>query len=238
MKEMFKHAFDNIHASRDLVVKTKSNVMDAMVRPRHHSGHTKWILVCSLIILLSGIGYWLWFIPVVTISVDINPSIELSINRLDRVIDVKAYNTDGQTIIDTLDIKYDTYTQALNELMDDATIQSLMENDGIANITVVGNDANHCQHMVNTITTTVDCGGPMHCQHGSSSSLSNAHHHGMSYGRYALYQLLLEYYPNLTSDEVNNMSVAEIMELLSDAGYDGFTNASNGYGHHHRYGRQ
>ena len=232
MKEIFRQTFDNIHASNVLITNTKSNVMKAMERPQHKYGHTKLILGLTTVLLLFGFGYWLWFIPVVTISVDINPSIELSINRLDRVIDVVAYNDDGQTIIDTVDLKYETYTEALNALMDDPTIAELMDDDGIANIMVVGNDYNHCQHMVDTINTSVNSNGTMHCRHGSTNALSNAHHCGMSYGRYALYQLLLEYDVDITVDQINNMSMVEIMDLLDQAGYDGSTIEYGGHGHH------
>lgn len=237
MKEIFKQTFDDIHASDMLITKTKSNVMKMMERPKHTYGHTKLILGLTTVLLLFGFGYWLWFIPVVTISVDINPSIELSINRLDRVIDVVAFNEDGQTIIDTVDLKYETYTDALNALMDDPTITVLMDDDGIANIMVVGNDKDHCQHMVDTINTSLNSNGTMHCRHGSSTALSNAHHFGMSYGRYALYQLLMEYGVDITVDQINTMSMVEIMDLLDQAGYAGSSIEYDNYGHgHHGYG--
>ena len=232
MKDIFKETFDNIHATDLLVNTTKTRVLNKMVQPKHTYGHAKLILGLTMVLLVCGLGYWLWFIPVVTISVDINPSIELSINRLDRVIDVVAYNNDGQTIIDTLDLKYETYTQALNELMDDELIFNIMNDGGLANITVVGNDSNHCQHMVDTINTTVNTGGTMMTYHGSTRALSNAHHHGMSYGRYGLYQLLIEYGVDITIDQINDMSMVEIMDLLEQGGYDGSTNISNGQGHH------
>ena len=234
MKQMFENTFSSMHASYDLVAKTKSSVMQRMEKPQKKSfGLTKLMMGLTIMMVLIGGGYWLYFIPVVTISVDINPSIELSINRLDRVIDVKAYNSDGQTIVDTLDIQYQSYTDALNTLMDDPTIASLLSNDGIANITVVGNDSDHCLKMVETINTTVQCEGKMQCHHGDQQILQGAHDCGMSYGRYALYQLLLEYYPNLTIEEVNAMSMCQIRDMLQDVGVD---MDISGYGHGYNHG--
>ena len=48
-------------------------------------------------------GTWLYFTPTMEISVDINPSIELGVNRFDRVISVDGYNEDGQALAQLLD---------------------------------------------------------------------------------------------------------------------------------------
>ena len=235
MKQLFEKTFSDMHASFDLVAKTKLNVMEKMEKPKKKSfGLTQFTMVLTMMVIMVGIGYWFYFIPVVTISVDINPSIELSINRVDRVIDVKAYNADGQAIVDTLDIENQSYTDALNTLMDDPTIASLLSNDGFANITVVGNDSNHCQKMVQTITTTVQCDGTMHCHHGNQQALQGAHDCGMSYGRYAMYQRLLEVDPDLTIDQVNAMSMREIRQMLQENGIDpDFSGYGHGnHGHH------
>nr|WP_314466448.1 anti-sigma factor domain-containing protein [uncultured Clostridium sp.] len=58
---------------------------------------------CAAIMLFStGAGVWAYAAPYSYVSLDVNPSIEYTLNRLDRVIKVKAVNDDGQAILDEL----------------------------------------------------------------------------------------------------------------------------------------
>ena len=51
-------------------------------------------------------GYFLYFIPVSSISVDVNPSIELGINRFDKVVTVDTFNNDGYHIMSSLNVRF------------------------------------------------------------------------------------------------------------------------------------
>ena len=69
-------------------------------------------LACLLLML--GVGFWqLWRTPVSYISIDINPSIELALNRLDRVVAVTAYNEDGAAVAQGLSLENRPYQQAM-----------------------------------------------------------------------------------------------------------------------------
>ena len=55
------------------------------------------LLAClALVVALLGGGGWLWFTPTASVSVDINPSLELRLNRFSRVVAVEGANADGQ----------------------------------------------------------------------------------------------------------------------------------------------
>ena len=49
------------------------------------------IIACFIFLLFSFSGYGLYFTKTSIISIDINPSIELNINRFDRVISINKY---------------------------------------------------------------------------------------------------------------------------------------------------
>src|SRR5699024_12320720 len=55
--------------------------------------------IACLFLLFFG-GRWLFFTPTATISMDINPSIELNVNRFNQVIGVQSYNDDGEKLLD------------------------------------------------------------------------------------------------------------------------------------------
>ncbi len=47
---------------------------------------------------------WAYFTPYSYVSIDINPSFEFSINRFDRVLNVKAMNYDGEKVTDEIGV--------------------------------------------------------------------------------------------------------------------------------------
>ena len=51
-----------------------------------------------------GTGIYLWATPVQYINIDINPSVELMINRFDRIIKVKSLNDDGRRIAESISV--------------------------------------------------------------------------------------------------------------------------------------
>ena len=113
MYDRIKEAFDQVTASEELKSQTKAYLAQKSRRPRLVIPAA----IVAVFLLLCG-GYYLYFIPTATISIDINPSLELSINRFDRVISVEGYNSDGKMLADTLDIRFMNYQDAITELME------------------------------------------------------------------------------------------------------------------------
>lgn len=55
--------------------------------------------------IILSVGTWAYASPYLYISVDVNPSIEYTVNRFDRVLTVKAVNDDGEEMIDIIALK-------------------------------------------------------------------------------------------------------------------------------------
>nr|MCR5387906.1 hypothetical protein [Lachnospiraceae bacterium] len=72
----------------------------------------------ALVLVIGGAAYGnaLWNSPVSYVSLDINPSIEYSLNALDRVIEVEGVNDDGVAIAESLgnEIKNKEITDAIS----------------------------------------------------------------------------------------------------------------------------
>lgn len=71
-------------------------------------------------------GSWLYFTPTAAISIDINPSIELEVNRFGRVLSVTGYNDDGRVLADSLPIKHLGYADAAEQVQD-MTMRQIMD---------------------------------------------------------------------------------------------------------------
>ncbi len=76
----------------------------------------------AALILTCGVGAWAYSAPYSYVSLDVNPSIEYTLNRFERVIDVKAVNDDGQVILDEINI--DGLT---NQSIEDAIISTVKQ---------------------------------------------------------------------------------------------------------------
>ncbi|MBE5848776.1 MAG: anti-sigma factor domain-containing protein [Lachnospiraceae bacterium] len=59
----------------------------------------------AALVITGGIGGYTYYTPYGTVSLDVNPSIEYTINRFDRVLDVTGINDDGDDILFELDTK-------------------------------------------------------------------------------------------------------------------------------------
>lgn len=75
------------------------------------------------------IGAFAYFTPTDYVSLDVNPSVEYSINRFDRILDVKAVNDDGEEILSDLDLNNMTIEEAVKETLDKLMMEGYLTDD-------------------------------------------------------------------------------------------------------------
>lgn len=171
--------------------------------------------IVAVFLLLCG-GYYLYFIPTATISIDINPSLELSINRFDRVISVNGYNSDGDALADSLDIRFMNCQDAVSELLENENVTDLLSQDEMMAITVGGSNDGQCSRILENVQTcTKSHEESTHCYTATDDETHEAHNMGLSCGRYKAYQELQTLDPDITPEEVNEMSMKEIYDRIA-----------------------
>src|SRR5699024_6827501 len=146
-KEKLKASLDQIHAEESLKTSTKKYLFEKVYfkEKKRSSPLRKFAAaaVCSLAVFIGG-GSWLFFTPTAFISVDVNPSLELGINRFDRIVSVTGYNEDGKALADSLDLKYMDYSDALESLLADQEMEVYLSDNADVVLTVAGNsDSKH-----------------------------------------------------------------------------------------------
>lgn len=236
-------AFDSVHASEELKERTKRAVMQRAVRggerPRRRVKRGVAYAICvAAVLCIVFLGANLYLTPTSTISIDINPSIEMDVNRFDRVIDVRGRNEDGVALASTLDVVNETYEDAVYELLESETVSSALSSDGLLSIAVIQSDAAQGEEIASFINSCTQNRGNVECYCMDVEDVSEAHSLGLSYGRYRYYLLLHEYDPSITPEQVNSMSMREIRALLDElgGGNDGNLTTHDGCGmsgHHH-----
>jgi hypothetical protein len=141
-------AFDPIHAEDDLKTNTLCYLRKEIGKrstPPVKAPAARWLragryvaMTASLaVVLLIGIfSYGLYFTPSAYIDVDVNPSIELTLNRFGRVVDSYAYNRDGDAILAMVRLTHMDYKEAIDRLFTTMTDQGYNSNDSYISVTL------------------------------------------------------------------------------------------------------
>lgn len=91
-----------------------------------------------LILAMLSSGVYAYYTPYSYVSVDINPSLELYINRFDKVIGVHAFNEDAQKVIQaTKSIKNKNVDAALEQILDSAADAGYLKSNAENSVMIV-----------------------------------------------------------------------------------------------------
>jgi len=77
-----------------------------------------WAASAAAAIVLVSVAAWAYLTPYTYVSLDVNPSIEYSVNRFNRVLSAVAVNGDGTEILQNLDLNNKTIDEAIKDTVD------------------------------------------------------------------------------------------------------------------------
>lgn len=225
-------AFDSIHAGQDLKGKTTSYLSRASGRRKSGVVRYAAAAACLLFVLLGGMGYQFYMTPVAAISIDVNPSMEWEVNRLDRVVSVICYNQEAEDVAAKLRLKHRKYDDAINELLTSSEMSVyLAENDEVS-ISVAAEDEARSIRIQDRVA---ECAGRhcsnVSCHGGTESDRQAANEAGVSLGKYEAFLALRELNPAITLEEVSGLCMCEIQNLIREYGGQDAETDQTGSGH-------
>ena len=249
MNNAFRALFGPIRAEQDLKERTRLFLAKKTANYAGASAVRRRYSVCAaacacLLLLLLG-GGRLYFTPTAEISMEINPSIELSVNRFNRVIAVTAFNEDGQALASTLDVKHMDYARAVEQVLRHGSIAALLSGGEVMTITVVGQDGRQSAELLSGVETCAAGQSNIDCYSARPEEAAAAHEAGLSCGKYRAFLELQRLDPSITPEAVRGMTMREIREMIdclsSNGGNDapqpgGWGNGHYGYGGGHGAG--
>ena len=158
MEHELRSAFDKIHADDALKTRT-ARYLNAEIKKHDHAGarpRFRLAAVCAVILLFvlaGGYSYNLFFTPTTYVDIDINPSIGLTLNRFERVVDVSAFNDDGAVILSEANIRFKKYDEAMRILLDLIISKGYLIEDGLVSVSVQagGNSENDMLEWLNQV---------------------------------------------------------------------------------------
>ena len=239
MDERIRDAFASIHAEEELKESTRAALANARTRRRRPARYLAAAVAC-LVLLVAGIGgYQFYFAPTSVLSIDINPSLELGVNRFDRVVTVQSYNEDGQALADTLELKYLDYREALDQLLASPDISERLAQGALMSITVAGENETQCGRLLAGAEACTAGQENVSCRHGNAEDLEQAHHAGLSLGKYQAFLELQALDPTVTADDVAGLTMRQIRDWIDaleqgvPAEGESQTGGQSGHGHHY-----
>ncbi|WP_097026074.1 anti-sigma factor domain-containing protein [Clostridium peptidivorans] len=133
----------------------------------------KALIAALLMFALLGGGLSAYYTPVATLNLRINPSVQLKTNLFNKVIYSNALNSDGQVILDNINVKNKNFNDALCSIVAESENQKFITEDYKASksisLEVTGKNLN-----VSTFETTVhDHGISLEVKINNKTSTSN-----------------------------------------------------------------
>lgn len=216
MRDKIVQAFDQVHAEDSLKQATKaylSGQLAAGTRKPIPWGLRLVPVAACLALIVFG-GGWLYFTPTLEISIDINPSIELGVNRFDRVVSVTGDNEDGQALLDSLSLEHLNYNDAVELIINSEEVSTLLSGDGVMTIGVIGPDGEQTTRVLSDMEACTSQSENMHCYHADNDMADEAHEVGLSCGKYRAFVRLQSLDPSVTAEEAANMTMREIWDRI------------------------
>ena len=170
--------------------------------------------LASLLLILTGLGAW--FIPAASIAVDINPSLELTVNVFDRVITLEGRNSDGEALAQELDLAGKPYDEAMQRLLLSHGMEPYLEKGSTITITLAGS-GDHAVRMLNKVVcrayAVAQEENVVYCQ-VSWDTVKAAREAGLCIPRYLAWQELRKTDPAITAEDVKQLPIEQIRELI------------------------
>lgn len=223
MNDIFKEAFDNIKAEPQLKDNTYDYLQNEILKRKQKSRlihFPKFIYAATtcIILFIFGVkGYLVYFEEISFVTIDVNPSIELSLNRFDRVISVEAYNDEGTKILNSVNVKNKIYNNALEILIKDELLSKYINNNSYISFTVQSSDTKKeslllsgVQHCGNNFIVANNQQAYIEYSAVDKELRQQAHHYGISVGKYQAILELQEVNPNATIEEYKNNTIKEL----------------------------
>ena len=221
MDEQLKNTLDAIQAPERLkrttkaVLRKKTFDYGRNILQRRTCHRRTATALLSLLLVITGAG--VWFVPSASISVDINPSIALQVNALDRVIALEGRNTDGIELVKDIDVTGMTYDDAMQRILLSQGLEPYLQDGSQITITVAGGGTEeHAEKMLSKVLcrayNIANKENVLYCQ-VDWETVKAAQKVNLCIPRYLAWQNLLKNDPTITPEDVREIPKEKIRVL-------------------------
>lgn len=174
--------------------------------------------------LIGGVADFLR--PVAYVGIDVNPSVELTLNRFDIVVGTCALNDDGQRALDEVPCIWRAFDDAARDL--DGAMRAIAGEGAVVEVSIDCDNENRYAALAAQSDDCFGCNGEAHRERTNAEERQAAHNLGMGVAKYRAYQALQEAGVDISAEKCASMSMRELRDLLAKNGVD----ASEGESEH------
>ncbi|MBQ2812632.1 MAG: PepSY domain-containing protein [Clostridia bacterium] len=208
----------------------KKGELITMTKKNNNNFVRKFAAVAAALIVLVGAGVFGYNYRTASnavasiVSIDVNPGIEMTLNKNAKVLEAKALNADAEKVLEGLELKGTQANTATS-----AIIGSLLKNgyiDELANsilISVEDNDDARGEKLQNELTAQVTAtleesaaSAAILAQHTDGKDKNAAEEYGISSGKAALVEKIIDANPTYNKEELAKLSVNELNLIISN----------------------
>lgn len=240
MHDKIQKAFEHIKAEERLTQNTYAQIA-AKIQKKKRITLRRYVFSFASLLILIGIGWTLhssYTTQTTVLDIDVNPSIEFSLNRFDRVIGTYAYNDEGKMLLESIDTENKSYQEALGAVVNRLSELGYMPRESLFTATVVVNssDADNSKYseIKKYINELISSKSPDIRQDIFSVDdiiKSHAHNENVSPAKYLAILELQNKDPSVSFETCHNESIDEIKNHVHRHGN---TNQEKKPGNHHR----
>lgn len=168
---------------------------------------------CVLAVLLAVGTFQFLRVPTAYVSIDVNPSIELTLNRLGSVTEAKAYNDDGSRVLQGLTLRGMKMVDAVEQILSAEAMQPYLTEKNDLTFTVAAKDPRQEEQILSDIARQTNQGSGCH---GEMDLVEPAHQAGMSMGKYRAVMELNQYDSAMTVERCADMTMAQIHACIRE----------------------
>lgn len=163
--------------------------------------------------------------PVAYVSVDINPSIELSVNTFDQVISAEAYNEDGEKVLEDTNLVNSDVDDAVKNIITNAVSDGYIKEDGTSavEITTATDKDNVATKLDESLKQIADKSleennieATVETQNVALARRDEARTLGITPGKLNLIQKLQELDPTISVEDYKSSSVKDIQKKTKE----------------------
>lgn len=169
-------------------------------------------LAACVVLALLGSGGWLWLRPASLLSLDVNPSVELAVNRFDRVVQARAMNDEGEALLGAENVKGMPSEEALAALLESDFLQPYLAREGAVTLTVQSGDTDAETRLLALADDTLGDAVRVSCHSVDGELVEEAHEHGVTAGKYLALLNLQAADPAIDIGEYTHCGIDEIEE--------------------------
>ena len=242
MKE-FNRYLDKIKADEDLKEKTARYVrmesakrVEKEMNKENGNGYIgggifnmKKLVGAVFTVALMGLvalgGYKVYATPVAYVSMDINPSVELGLNFMNRVVSAEGVNEDGQGLFAETKLRNMSVEDAVQVMVQEASKQGYINKDGssVVALTALANNEQKAEQLqerveakVQDMTKEQNMECVVYADHANLQLRTEAHNYDLSPGKYRLIQMLQALDPSVRVEQYSNAKVTDIMVRIHE----------------------